>query len=152
VPQSQYSYHSTVIQVLSTEKIPRFQYFDVVKADFKTYLRAELDFLGLTVRELSVKTGISKRTLDCYLGARASVPPVDIAVRIAQALGVSVEFLVTGQEAKNQKRPPDNRLLDTRVLDGNLRSTIQILVELGEKDVETMLGLAKVLKKQSEKS
>jgi len=38
------------------------------------------------------------------------------------------------------------------VLDGNLRSTIQILVELGEKDVETMLGLARVLKKQSEKS
>ena len=124
----------------------------MVKADFKTYLRAELDFLGLTVRELGVKTGIPKKTLDCYLGARASIPPADIAVRIAQALGVSVEFLVTGQEAKKQKRPPDNRLLDTRVFDNNLRSTIQLLMELGEKDVETMLGLARVLKKQSEKS
>ena len=114
-------------------------------------MRAELDFLGLTVRELSTKTGIPKRTLDCYLGARASVPPVDIAVKIAQALGVSVEFLTTGQDVQKQKRPPDSRLLDTRLLDSNVRSIIQILDELGEKDVETMLGLARVLKKQSEK-
>jgi len=123
-----------------------------VKTDFKKYLRAELDFLGLTVKELSDKTRIPKRTLDCYLGARASLPTVDIALKIAIALGVTVEFLVTGQDVKVQKRPPDTRLLDTRLLDGNIRSIIQILGDLSEKDVETMLGLARVLKKQSEKN
>ena len=123
-----------------------------MKTDFKKYLRAELDFLGLTVKELSDKTRIPKRTLDCYLGARASLPTVDIALKIAIALGVTVEFLVTGQDVKVQKRPPDTRLLDTRLLDGNIRSIIQILGDLSEKDVETMLGLARVLKKQSEKN
>jgi len=128
-----------------------------VRADFKAYLRAELDFLGLTVKELSAKTGIALGTLNCYLGARASMPPADIAVKIARALGVTVEFLVSGQEIKKQSRPPDNRptdnrLLDTRLFDGNTRSAIQILAELGEKDVEIMLGLARVLKKQSEKA
>ena len=70
------------------------------------------------------------------------MPPADIAAKIASALGVTVEFLVTGQKAKKQ-----NRLFDT-----NVRSTIQILLELGEKDTETMLGIAKVLKKQSGKN
>jgi len=115
-------------------------------------LRAELDFLGLTVKELSAKTGIPKRTLDCYFGARASVPPADIATKIAAALGVTVEFLVTGQDSKKQNRPLDSRQFDIRLLEKDIRSVIQILVELGEKDVETMLGLARVLKKQSEKS
>jgi len=112
-----------------------------MKADFKTNLRAELDFLGLTVKELSAKTAIAQGTLNCYLGVRASMPPADIAVKIAGALGVTVEFLVTGQEAKKQ----------SRLFDSNIRSIIQVLTELGEKDVETMLGLAKVLKKQAEK-
>ena len=112
-----------------------------MKPDFKTNLRAELDYLGLTVKELSNKTGISKRTLDCYLGVRASMPPADIAIKIANALGVTVEYLVTGKESKKQDK----------MLTHNVRSIIQILTELNEKDIETVLGLSKVLKNQSEK-
>lgn len=67
---------------------------------FKENLRNELDFQGLTVKELSAKTGIIKGTLDNYLGVRASIPPADIAVKIATALNVSVEYLVTGEERK----------------------------------------------------
>ena len=69
-----------------------------MKAYFRENLRLELDYLGLTVKELSVKTGIAKGTLDCYLGARASMPPADIAVKIAAVLKVSVEYLITGHE------------------------------------------------------
>jgi len=113
-----------------------------MKDDFKTNLRAELDYHGLTVKELSTKTGIAKGTLDCYLGARASMPPADIAVKIADALGVTVEYLVTVQENKKQEK----------LLDHNIRSIIQILVDLCEKDVETIFGLSKILKSQSEKN
>lgn len=126
------------------------RYFGWVRADFKANLRAELDFLGLTVRELGAKTGIPKRTLDCYLGARVSMPPADIAAKIAGALGVTVEYLVTGEDAKSRKRPSDSLLLDTRLLGQSARAAIHILLELGEKDAETMLGLAKVLKRQAE--
>jgi len=112
-----------------------------MKPDFKTNLREELDYLGLTVKELSKKTGIPKRTLDCYLGVRASMPPADIAVKIANALGVTVEYLVTGKELKKQDK----------MLNHNVRSVIKILMELSEKDIETLLGLTKVIKTQSEK-
>jgi transcriptional regulator with XRE-family HTH domain len=69
-------------------------------ASFRENLRDELDFQGLTVKELSAKTGIIKGSLDNYLGARASIPPADVAVKIAQALNVSVEYLVTGKDSR----------------------------------------------------
>jgi transcriptional regulator with XRE-family HTH domain len=110
--------------------------------DFKANLRSELDYSDLTVKELSAKTGIPKGTLDCYLGVRASMPPADIAAKMANALGVTVEYLVTGQEVKNHDK----------TFDHNIRSIVQILIELNEKDIETILALSKILKKQSEKS
>jgi transcriptional regulator with XRE-family HTH domain len=113
-----------------------------MEMNFKKNLRAELDYLGLTVKELSSKTGIAKGTLDCYLGARASMPPADIATKIADALDVTVEYLITGQETKKQDK----------LLDHNIRSIIQILVELSEKDIETILSLSKILKNQSVKN
>ncbi|MDR0474237.1 MAG: helix-turn-helix domain-containing protein [Treponema sp.] len=112
-----------------------------MKTDFKSNLRTELDYVGLTVKELSAKTGIAKGTLDCYLGARASMPPADIAVKIAAALGVSVEYLITGQETKKKNK----------LIDHNIRSIINLLVELNEKDIEIIIALSKILKIQSEK-
>jgi transcriptional regulator with XRE-family HTH domain len=112
-----------------------------MKTDFKKNLRTELDYLDLTVKELSAKTGIAKGTLDCYLGVRASIPPADIAVKIASTLGVTVEYLITGKETKT----PD------KLLDHNIRSINQILLELSDRNIEALLGLAKILKKQSEK-
>ena len=110
-------------------------------AGFKTNLRNELDYAGLTVKELSAKSGIAKGTLDCYLGVRASMPPADIAVKIANALGVTVEYLVIGEELKKKDK----------LLDYNVRAIISLLLELDAKDLETILALSKVLKKQSEK-
>jgi transcriptional regulator with XRE-family HTH domain len=109
-----------------------------MESNFKVNLRAELDYLDWTVKELSAKTGIPKGTLDCYLGVRTSMPPADIAVKIAQAMDVTVEYLVTGQKIKNQDK----------LFDHNIRSIIQILVELGEKDIKTILELARILKNQ----
>lgn len=63
---------------------------------FKTTLRGELDFQNKTVKELAIETGISQRTLEGYLSARGSIPPADVAVKIAKALHVTVEYLVTG--------------------------------------------------------
>jgi len=111
-----------------------------MNADFKVNLRAELDYLGLTVKELSAKTGIPKGTLDCYLGVRASIPPADIAVKIADALNVTVEYLVAGEETGKQDKMADH----------TVRSIVQILPELNEKDIETILCLAKFLKTQNE--
>jgi len=67
--------------------------------NFRENLRNELNFQDITVKELSARTGIPIATLDCYLGTRATVPSVEAAVKIAQALQVSVEYLVIGENA-----------------------------------------------------
>jgi len=88
--------------------------------NFKENLRAELDYAGLTVKELSAKTGIAKGTLDCYLGVRASMPPADIAEKIASALGVSVEYLINGHS--RQEKYPLKPIPDSRTILKNLET------------------------------
>ncbi|MDR0495890.1 MAG: helix-turn-helix domain-containing protein [Treponema sp.] len=68
-----------------------------MNSNFRENLRIELDYQGVTVKELSMRTGIPIASLDCYLGTRATMPSVDAAVKIAKALQVSVEYLVTGE-------------------------------------------------------
>jgi transcriptional regulator with XRE-family HTH domain len=68
--------------------------------DFSRRLRSEIEYIGLNQKEFAAKLGIKKRTLDSYLGAQQSIPPADTAVKIAAALGLSVEYLVTGREYK----------------------------------------------------
>ena len=59
-------------------------------------LKAGLSYQDILVKELAEKSGINKRTLDNYLREKASVPPADVAVKIAKILNVSVEYLVEG--------------------------------------------------------
>lgn len=61
-----------------------------------------MEFQDIRVKELAAKTGISPRTLEGYLGTRSSIPPADVAVKIATALNVSVEYLVTGKNSKSR--------------------------------------------------
>lgn len=63
---------------------------------FRENLRSELDFQNIQTKELADKTGISKRTLDAYLAKNGCEPTVCNAVKIANALGVSAEYLANG--------------------------------------------------------
>jgi transcriptional regulator with XRE-family HTH domain len=65
---------------------------------FSQRLRSEIGYIGLNQKEFAAKAGIKKRALDAYLWAQQSMPPADTAVKIAATLGVSVEYLVTGEE------------------------------------------------------
>ena len=68
---------------------------------FKENLKSELDYQGMLVKELSLKCGIKKQTLDNYLSTHNSVPNAEIAVKIAKALGTTVEYLITGENSEN---------------------------------------------------
>ena len=76
---------------------------------FKENLKSELNYKGILVKELAQKTGISRHTLDNYLNVREHIPTLDGAVKIARALGVSVEYLATGEESfhSNTSTSPD---------------------------------------------
>jgi len=73
-----------------------FQYM----SDFSRRLLSEVEYIGLNRKEFAAKAGIKKRALDAYLGTQQSMPPADVAVKIASVLGLSVEYLVTGKEYK----------------------------------------------------
>ena len=79
-----------------------------MEQNFRENLRSELSFQGVTVKELSARTGIPIATLDCYLGARATIPSVDAAFKIARALQVSIEYLVIGEETGMEYPGPNN--------------------------------------------
>lgn len=64
---------------------------------FKDRLREEITYKGLSLKELSAITGVSKGTLESYTNSRGQMPAADIAVKLAQALDVTVEYLVTGR-------------------------------------------------------
>lgn len=75
-------------------------------SSFAQRLRSEIEYAGLLQKEVAFRAGIKKRALDMYLGVQASMPPADVAVRLARVLNVTVEYLVTGEtheERKSQK-------------------------------------------------
>ena len=74
--------------------------FFLCMSDFSQRLRFEIEYIGLNQKEFAAKAGIKKRALDAYLRAPQSMPPADTAVKIASALGVTVEYLVTGKELR----------------------------------------------------
>ena len=73
---------------------------------FRENLKEELTFKDIQTKELSAKTGISLNTLNHYLVQNSASPSAENAVKIATALGVSVEYLVTGKES-NPKTKKD---------------------------------------------
>jgi transcriptional regulator with XRE-family HTH domain len=73
------------------------------KMSFRENLREALDFSGMEQKELAAQTGISLKTIENYLKLGSSMPSADKAVRIAQVLGVSVEYLVTGGDGYHEK-------------------------------------------------
>ena len=75
---------------------------------FGENLHNELVFQDIQIKELSARTGIKKSTLDKYLSGNKSQPSVENAVKIAESLGVTVEYLVKG----------------TNISDGKLKSTL----------------------------
>lgn len=68
---------------------------------FKDNLKDLLKYEDITVKELAFRSGISKRSIENYLNARASMPPADYACKIAKVLNTTVEQLVGLEDSPN---------------------------------------------------
>jgi transcriptional regulator with XRE-family HTH domain len=108
---------------------------------FRENLKEELTYTGMLVKELAAKAGVNKRSVDSYLTENGSIPSADIAVKLAEALGVSVEYLVTGQEVP----------LGKLTLKPEMRSLLQVTGELDDYDRKILLTLAESLKNKPRK-
>lgn len=70
---------------------------------FGANLRSAMKSAGLTAKDLAQRLlveghEISYRTIEGWKDSRGSMPGADVAVGAAKILGVSVEYLVTGQD------------------------------------------------------
>jgi len=109
---------------------------------FKENLKSELLYQDMLVKELAEKTGISRHTLDNYLNVRKNMPTADVAVKIAQTLGVTVEYLVTGKE--NQ---PEQSMLAS-----DIRALVQNFKLLSENDRKMIISIVQLYKRHNEKT
>jgi len=104
---------------------------------FRENLKAELAYRDILVKELAALSGVNRRTIDNYLREDSSVPSVDAAFHIAEALGVTVEYLVTGREQQEWKNP--SLMPDPRVI-------LKSLESLNMRDRKIVLSVIKTLK------
>jgi len=95
----------------------------------------------MMIKELAAKTGISRHTLDNYFNVREHTPTLDAAVKIAQALGVSVEYLATGKESPHVKIP----------MNSETRNLLQNFNLLNEEDRKIVTELVELLRKHRRK-
>jgi transcriptional regulator with XRE-family HTH domain len=102
---------------------------------FRENLKQELNDNDMLVKELATSSGVHKRAIDTYLREKASMPPADAAVAIARVLGVSVEYLVTGEEPA---LPRDVRLISRNLL------------KLSEKDRKLVSAMVRTMVEQRE--
>ena len=108
---------------------------------FKENLKSELKYQDIQVKELADITGISRYTLGNYLSVRERIPTADAAVKIAQALGVTVEYLVTGEESASEKS----------LLLPEIRALIQNYKLLSEDDRKMVIAIAQLYKNKGTK-
>jgi transcriptional regulator with XRE-family HTH domain len=104
---------------------------------FRENLKQELSYNDMLVKELAESSGVHKRALDTYLREKSSMPPADAAVSMARVLGVSVEYLVTGEEP---------------ALPRDIREISRSLLKLGEKDRKVVAALVRSLVEQREEA
>ena len=88
----------------------------------------------MIIKELSQKTGISENTLKSYLKTNPVEPKAINSVKIARALGVSVEYLVTGGTEK------------TPQLSAETRFVAETFDTLSENDKKSVIALLKEMK------
>jgi len=103
---------------------------------FKENFKSELLYQDIQVKELADITGISRYTLGNYLSVRERIPTADVAVKIAKALGVSVEFLVTGEE----------NIIEKSSFGPEIRGLIQNYKQLSEDDRKLVNAITQFLK------
>ena len=73
---------------------------------FNENLKEAMYCKNLTTMQLATMAGINAGTISSYLKTKGAMPPADKALKLAQALDVSVDFLVNGFDSKTVSSIP----------------------------------------------
>ena len=89
----------------------------------------ELEYQNISWKELAKKADFAVSGISLGI-ANNSIPSADVAVRIAEVLGVSVEYLVTGKTKEIPLTPQINKLFSNLLeLDTYDLESIAVLVQ-----------------------
>ena len=88
---------------------------------FVERIRKELDKKDISQYQLAKAVGITKTSFS-HWEQRGNIPSADIVLRIANFLGVSMEYLITGEETgsatmKEIEKLPERRLKDLTLVE-----------------------------------
>ncbi len=133
-----YVFNNTFCQVSITQKTYNKTMTDT-KCSFRERLIDELNYRGISNKDFAGMVGISTNTLNMYL-YRGSMPSADIAVKMAQVLNTTTEYLVSGTD----KNKPLNKI-DTKS-DWEKKEIITIMNKLNSNQLEHFLEIARAYK------
>ena len=106
---------------------------------FKERLLDELNYQGFSKIDFAEQVGISINTLNMYL-YRGSIPAADIAVKMAQVLNTTTEYIILGTDEKKQVQK-----LNTKS-DWQKKEINIILNRLPQEQLEFFLEIARIYK------
>ncbi len=110
---------------------------------FKDRLTDELNYQGISNKEFANKVGIGIGTLGMYL-YRGSIPSADIAVKMAQVLNTTTEYLILGTDDNNPVQK-QNTKVDWQKKEINI-----IMDRLPQEQLENFLEIARAFKKATD--
>ena len=88
-------------------------------------------------------TGINSGTISSYLKTKGSMPPADKALKLAQALDVSVDFLVNGFESRSESSIKQKSPFPIDVY-----KIADDMKDLDKDELAAIHGIVKVMKKR----
>ncbi len=111
---------------------------------FRERLRELIEYQGLFDKEVAARAGISKRSMDSYVGSEACMPSAEVAVKIARVLGVSVEYLVTG-DLKINDQLDDQLKIVNQATEHRARKILHHFSKLSERDQKLLITIAQTM-------
>ena len=134
------TFYCTVNYIISQIVIARLWYFQSMEEkSFKDRLTDELNYQGISNKEFAHQVGISMGTLGMYL-YRGSIPAADVAVKMAQVLNTTAEYLVLGT-SDNKPLPTQSAKADWQ------KKEINVIVErLPQDKLASFLEIARAFK------
>jgi transcriptional regulator with XRE-family HTH domain len=84
----------------------------------------------MSTSDLAEKAGVKKRTIDHWLWYKNPNPMLEDFHKIAEALGVSMEYLITGKDVSELTDEEDSLLVTFRGLPKNKRALLARIAEV----------------------
>ena len=106
-------------------------------SDFSIRLLSELKFLGKSQADLARFLGVRQSTVQQWI-QKGSIPAADTALKIAQFINVTLEYLITG------KNPPPKTGKVIKNYDSDISEIVELLELLPDDEREEVKEIIKV--------